>query len=351
MIELENKHQGQNAIVIMGGPSILENGYDLSLLNNCSGIIFLESKALTPRFLEYGIKPDYYMMFYPEKSRTNTLQQQFLQAISCGFELSRCLKKEYVEEWVDFKDRFDQYADIWRFSYPHKRFRIKKDVVLLNSPLSLLEKLPNMNLITYDKAYEADGFNINRLPNRVYEYTHDEKLTDSFDSYFNPKVVNGKLAIPNIGRVNSAAIALYPLLNYMGFKKVFFIGMDMSYLGALEFSSFYTFKSMHHFGRFFNNARPTFSYRFPRGTKNGIGHFIFSLIKNKYDMTKIFEDLSYDIRGLNGRFLREKNQYQDCEKLFNYNDIEFNNIFQPFKYAKPIPGINNISFNQFIKLR
>ena len=54
------------------------------------------------------------------------------------------LKKEYLDEWINFKDKFGEYADIWRIEYPHKRYRIKRNVVLDNSPLSLLDKFPNM---------------------------------------------------------------------------------------------------------------------------------------------------------------------------------------------------------------
>ena len=46
MIELKNKYNNKNAIIILGGPSILENNYDLSLLSNKDDIIFLESNEV-----------------------------------------------------------------------------------------------------------------------------------------------------------------------------------------------------------------------------------------------------------------------------------------------------------------
>lgn len=352
LIELKNKYQGRSAVIIMGGPSIIENNYDLSLLSNRDDIIFLESKALTPKFLEYGIVPDYYMMFYPEKTRTNTLQHHFIQALSSGFDLGPCLKEEHVQEWLDFKGNFGDIADIWRFAYPHKRYRIKKDVVLQNSPISLIDKLPKMKLITYDKAYDADKFAAVNIPNQVYTYTHNETLTDNLDNYFNPQVVNGKLTISNIGTINSAAIALYPILNYFGFKKVIFIGMDMSLLGSLEFSALYRFKSMKLFEKFFNSVRQSFSYGFPLGWKKGLLRFSYLMVKdvislninNLFSKNK-FDALSNDIWGLKSKFMRDRKQFRDCEIIFSHSDIEFINIYERFKYAMPIPKIKNIPFD------
>jgi hypothetical protein len=358
LIELNNKYQGRSAVVIMGGPSIIENNYDLSILSEMDHIIFLESKALTPKFLEYGIVPDYYMMFYPEKTRTNTLQYQFIQALSSGFDLGPCLKEKHVQEWLDFKDNFGNYADIWRIAYPNKRYRIKKDVVLQNSPISLIEKLPKMKLITYDKAYEADKFGAVNIPNQVYTYTHNETLTDNLDNYFNPEVVNGKLTISNIGTINSAAIALYPLLNYMGFTRVIFIGMDMSMLGHLEYASCYTFKSLKHFNKFVNYSRETFSAVFPRGISKGLKQFTSSILYDFRYMnikqllsTSRIKALDNDLFGLQRKFMRTKNEIRACRELFDYINVDYINVYEPsFKYAEPIPNIRNISFSSLTKI-
>jgi len=355
MNSLKEAYKDRTAVIIMGGPSIIENNYDLSLLSNRDDIIFLESKALTPKFLEYGIVPDYYMMFYPEKTRTNSLQHQFIQALSSGFNLGPCLKEEHVQDWFDFKENFGDYADIWRYAYPHKRFRVKRNIVLNNSPLSLLKHLPKMKLITYDKAYEADGFNEIKLSNPIFYYSHSESLEDNLENYFNPKIVNGKLTIPNIGTINSAAIALYPILNYMGFNKVIFIGMDMSILGHLEFSSYYTFLSLGHFSKFVNKSRETFSAVFPRGVSKGFKKFIQSNLHdlryaNKSQILSIdkFSTLKNDIFGLIGKYMRTKNEIKDCNKLFNFSNINFINLYESFKYARPISGAKNITFNDFI---
>ena len=146
------------------------------------------------------------------------------------------MNEKYIDEWHEFKNRFDKYTKIFRIAYPHKRFRIINNVILNNSPLSLLNDLPKMTLITYDSAFDADGMNHTNYPHKIYKYSHSDTHTINLEIYFNPVVLNGVLSITSMGSLNSAAIALYPLINYMWFKKVFFIGMDMSLLESLEYS-------------------------------------------------------------------------------------------------------------------
>jgi len=356
MHRLQNTHSGKNATIIFGGPSIIENGYDLSLLSQKDDVVFLESKALTPKFLEYGVIPDYYMMFYPEKTRTNTLQQQFIQSLSCGFELSKYLKEEYAKEWFEFRDKFGDYAKIGRIEYPHKRFRIKEKVILDNSPLSLISRFPNMKLITYDKAFVADGFSSIQLPNAIFKYTHDNNITNDFNKYFNPTLTDGRLRISSMGGVNSAAIALYPILNYMGFKKVSFVGMDMSILGQFEYSALYTFKSLNMFAKFVDAARKTYPGAFPLGVNKGLLRFVGSTFNDLKNMgilslfsSEKFKKLKYDAFGQQRKHMRTRAEFKHCNDLFNYSNIEFINVCESFRYSMPIDSIQNVSFNEYVK--
>ena len=357
LINLAGSYVGRNALIIMGGPSILKNNYDLTLINRDNFICFLESKALTPRFLHYGINPDYYLMFSPEKARTNTLQNQFIQALSCDFDLGPCLNDEYTTEWTDFCTNFGEYADNWRIEYLHKKYRIKRDIILKNSPLSLIGKLPNMVLLCNNKAYENDGIADINLNNKIMKYSlNDMVFTNNLDKYFNPEIDRHELIINYMGSINSSAIALYPILKFMGFSKIYFIGMDMSLLGSLEYSSLYTFKSMKLFHKFFNTARQTYSYRFPRGFNKGLFHFSSTLLKEVSTLNiknilslKKYENLTYDLFGLKGKYMRDRKQFTECSLLFNHcTDIEFVNVYESFKYALPIPGIKNISYEEFL---
>jgi hypothetical protein len=355
VINLKNSYTGQEAVVIFGGASIINNKYDLSLLSKNS-IIFLESKALTPHFKSFGIEPNYYFLPYPEKSRTNSLQHVFIQSISSGYKLEKSLKNKYLKSWIEFKDRFHEYADIWRLEYPHKKYRIKGGVALKNSPISLIEGFPNMGIITYEKAYNNDGFSLMNFSNKVYKYTHSNKVTQNIEKYLNPKIIDEKLTINSMGFINSAAISMYPILEYMGFKKVILIGMDMSMLGSMEFSAPYTFKSMEHYGKFFNASRQTFSHKFPRGLYKGLLRLSYSFFKDLYhfNVKKIFSREKYsnfykDIFGLSGKFMRERDQLKDVEIIFKNSKMEFINIYEPFEFSQKIPGIKNISYKEYLR--
>jgi hypothetical protein len=354
--ELRNKHSNMNAVVIFGGASIICNKYDLSLLSDNDDIVFLESKALTPEFQKFNIKPDYYFMPYPEKIKTNSLQHVFIQAISSGFKLEKVIKNKYINEWNNFKDKFDQYAKIWRIEYPHKRYRINNKVLLEKSPISFLKNFPDMSLITYDKAYDKDNFKDTGFPNKVYKYTHSKDQTNDINKYLNPKVVKGRLTLSNMGFVNSAAISMYPILEYMGFKKVILVGMDMSMLGSMEFSAPFTFRSMKHYGKFFNASRQTFSHKFPRGLYKGLLYFFYAFLKDliSFNVKKILSSKKYsrlykDVFGLGGRFMREKDQVKDAGEIFINSGMEFINIYEPSKFTLPIPKIKNISYSEYFK--
>jgi hypothetical protein len=355
MIGLKNSYKDKEAVVIFGGTSIITNGYDLSLLSKKNSILFLESKALTPYFKSFNIEPDYFFMPYPEKTRTNSLQHVFIQSISSGFNLENSLKKKYVQSWLSFKDNFGKNADIWRIDYPHKKYRIKSNIVLNDSPISLIQDFPNMKLITNDEAYKKDGFSSMNFPNEVLKYSHTSESTESIDKYFEPKNINGKLVIESMGFVNSAATSMYPILKYMGFKRVVLIGMDMSNLGSMEFSAPYSFKSIKHYGKFYNKSRHTFSHSFPLGFKNGMVRFCISFCrdliqKNTKDFfsLKKYKILHRNIFGLQGRYLRPKDEMQNCNELFIYKDLDFVNVYESFKFAKPIPAIKNVSYKDFI---
>ena len=89
------KIRRKKAIIIMGGPSILKNNLNLSLLKKRSDVIFIEPKALTRKFHEFNLKPDFLFATYPEKLRTNTLQYTFLQAIANNYDLTYSKRSIY----------------------------------------------------------------------------------------------------------------------------------------------------------------------------------------------------------------------------------------------------------------
>ena len=113
---------------------------------------------------------------------------------------------------------------------------------------------------------------------------------------------------------------------------------------------------MRHYNKFFNSNRLVFSYGFPKGQRWGILSFLKHLYENIFIANKsekthphIIKRLVYDIWGLNGKFMRERNQFSDYEMISKHSSIKFINIYQPTKYASKVPGMKNITFEEFIK--
>jgi len=359
LVNLKNKYENQKAIVIMGGPSILKNNLDLSVLNDRADIIFIEPKTLTKKFLEFGLKPDFIFATYPEKLRTNTMQYTFIQAISCGYDLESSLKKEFVNDWLNFVDNFGEYAEINRIRFPHKKYKIKREVVLKNSPYDLLASQPDINIIANQFALDRDGYKFLDLPNKLYTFDIDSQTVSkesNLETYLNPKIINQRIEVKSIDSMNSATIGMIPILNFLGFKQVCFIGKDMSMLGAMEYSGEYIFKSMKHYKKFHNASRKAFSYTFPKGFNIGLLSYIKNSLLGLYDNNKkemkqylLINKLLNDVLGLKGRFMRERVQFNDYKVIGEKSSIEFINIYKPTKYAQPVPGMKNINFDSFLK--
>ena len=347
---LKNKYQGEDAIIIMGGHSIIQNNLDLSLLNKKNSIIFLEPKSLTPKLHSFNLKPDYLLSIYPEKLRTNTMQYTFMQAIACDYDLESSLKKKYAKEWNNFVDDFAELAEIRRIRFPHKKYKVKSEIILKNSPYDLLNKYPDLPMICFDQAYDLDGTKKLNLPNKQYLFSMSSE-ENTIDNYLNPSIVNGKLVIHPNESLNSATIAIIPLMHFFGFKRVTFIGKDMSMLGAMEYSAPYIFKSMRHYKSFYNASRLAFSYGFPRGFNRGFLSLfknLFLIEANKINIINLLKKFKNDAFGLKGNFSRNKIQFKDYKNIIPRSNIEFLNVYTHTNYCRPVPGMKNIAFQDFI---
>ena len=116
--------------------------------------------------------------------------------------------------------------------------------------------------------------------------------------------------------MNSAAIGLYPLLRYLGFEEAYFIGMDMSILGSLEYAASYTFQSMAHFWWFWR--------------RNG----------------RVFNG-NYVSNGW--MFKRPQSEFDDLRLLWNEGPMRFTRVYDPWRHASPIDGIRTMSMAEFLK--
>lgn len=316
MIRLKGRYKGKAALNIMGGPSIIENRYDLSLIDKNKYTVFLESKALTPRFLQSGISPDFYMAFFPEKCQTNSFQQVVCQSFKAGIDLSGLLKEEYLGEYRLLKKRFNEYFEVWKPEKgAHKKFRLKNEVFLINSPFSLLSELKASSVIT-NRDFRKNYLALCENNSRIYEYSYSPLSQEfSLNKYFSPFEEEGRLMLNTFNHTNSAAIALFPLQYYMGFSRICFLGMDMSMFGSMEYSSIYTFRSLRHFAKFFKKAMPAFGAAFKPNAK---------------------------------KFMRPEEEFINLKELFSFREIEFINIYETSNIALPVEGARNITFREFL---
>lgn len=316
MIRLRDIYTNKTALVIFGGASIIENKIALEKLDKKRYTIFLESKALTPIFLQYDIQPDYYLMFFPNKCQSNAFQHVILQSFLANIDLVPLLRPELVPEYIFMKRHFNKYYEPWNEKKgPHKKYRYKVDKFCKNSPFDLLPNIPDARILSFKKTYLMYQTTCD-FSNEVYlcDEVQGKNVFD-LDDYFMVNEEGAQVAIKDYSFLNSAAIALFPILNYMGFKEIYFLGWDMSMLGSMEYAAPYTFKSMRHYEVFFNKAQRTFNANFKKNRK---------------------------------KFMRPKSEFDSIREILRYKRIRFKNIYVPYKYAAKIIGIENISFEQFL---
>jgi hypothetical protein len=316
VIRLNQAHRGDRAVVICGGPSLLAQRFDFNRLRERGFVVFVEAKALTPRLLESGIVPDYYLMLFPEKSKDNGLQNFVYRSLLAAYRIEPMLKPEHQKVAAEMRSRFDQYFESWQPNRPFKRYRWKRDVYLPDSPYDLLRKIPQTRVIA-DRNLLAEYFPGYAYGDRTFYF--DQSLAEKeFDAakYFSPVEQDGVIVLRCANQfLNSAAIALYPLLHYMGFGQVFFVGMDMSMLGSLEYAAPYTFRSMLHYWWFFHRTMHVF---------NG----------------------NYRANGF--LFTRPQSEFNDLRMLWGRSPTKFVRVYDPWRYSSRVDGIETVSVREFL---
>jgi len=199
----------------------------------------------------------------------------------------------------------------------HKRYRWRPGAYLRNSPYDLLCRMPQARILVHRRLIDQ------YFPDFAYAdrafYFGDAPREHAFDAdkYFNPIDDDGLVRVRCAHTfLNSAAIALYPLLNYMGFREVYFLGMDMSMLGVMEYAALYTFRTMAHFWWFFHSTRHVFNANYRRN-----GWF----------------------------FRRPQSEFDDIRLLWNRAPLKFVRVYEPWRYASPVDGIRTIGMDEFLR--
>ena len=317
MQRLKQVHAGQRAVVIFGGPSLIEQGFDFRALQRKGWVVFLDTKVLTPRFLASGLEPDYFLMMFPEKCKDNALQHYVFRSFLAQFNIGPFLKSGFQPVLADMRARFDEYFEAWKPEKgPHKRYRWRPDVFLKDSPFDLLPRLPASKFIANGSllAHYFPGFA--HLDRTYFMEQQPEPCEFSLERYFDPVERDQRLWLHTFrGVLNAAAIGLYPILHYMGFTQVYCLGMDMSMLGTMEYAAPYTFKSMWHFRWFFSRTNRVF---------NG------------------------DYRPNRPYYFRPASEFDDLRALAQGSPLRIVRVYEPHKYAAPVAGLPVMSIREFL---
>jgi hypothetical protein len=315
MQRLKNAYRGERAAVIMGGTSLIDQEFDLARLRSKGFVTFLESKALTPRFLASGLTPDYYLMLSADKSLSSAFHNWVFRAFLAGVRIEPFVKREFVPVVRELRQRFDEYFERGNVTRgAHKTYRWRPGVRPANSPYDLLPRLPDTRIIAEQSLLEkyCPGFD---GPQERYLY-HQQAQPEAFDlnQYYDVVESDGQVTLRNFSFLNSAAIALYPLLRYMGFRAVYFLGMDMSMLGSMEYGAPYTFRSMTHFRWYFWRTRHVFNAN--------------------YQPNRPW-------------YLRPKSEFEALKSVVAPSKIDLVRVFTPYRYAAAESAMPAIGEREF----
>ena len=314
MIRLKGAHQGDRAVVVFGGPSLMARGFDFGALRGRGFVTFLDTKALTPHVVRAGFVPDYYLLLFPEKAKAHSLHHVVFQSFLADYRIDPLLTRESRCVAEEMRASFDETFEPWRpHRGLHKKYRWRPGVFLRDSPFDLLDRIPASRIIV-NRPLVEHYFPDFQYADRTYYY---ESPPEPFvaDRYFNPTEEDGRVLVRCADTfMNSAAIVLYPLLNYMGFREAYFLGMDMSLLGSNEYSAPYTFRSMAHFWWFHR--------------RNG----------------RVYNS---NYRANGWMFARPQSEFNDIRQVWGQSPVRFTRVHEPWKYASRVDGIRTLSFEQF----
>lgn len=312
---LKNAYRGERAAVIMGGTSLVEQQFDFSRLRSKGVVTFLESKALTPQFLASGLTPDYFLMLSPEKCLSNGFHNWVFRASLAGVRLDGFVKPEFLPIVRDMRQRFDELFEPGTAGRgAHKRYRWRAGIRLADSPCELLRSLQATKLLAEQALLNKYCPNLSWANERYLYSQRPEPEPFSLDNYYGVIEDGDRVVVRNCSFQNSAANALYPLLQYMGFRTVYFLGMDMSMLGSMEYGAPYTFKSMLHFRWFFWRTSHVFNSRY---------------------------------RPNRPWYIRPRYEFDALKSLIDPGRIDLVRVFNPYRYTVPIEFMRTVSEADF----
>jgi hypothetical protein len=311
------KVQKKNAILICGGPSLEKRLNDIKNLSKSKNVIFIESRALTPGFVKSGIIPDYILAPYPEKLSQNGLHNYIYRSLLANVSIKYFIRKKYRFENNYIQKNFKKYFQTWKPEKGvHKKFKLKKNLYFKDSPIDLIKKYPKLKIITNKANFLAHFRNLH-IKNRILNINFNQKKNKfSYAKYFKPELNNGSIKIFTSNFLNSAAICFLPIINKLGFKKLYLLGFDMNMLGNMEYSAKNLFKSFFHFFLFFILVKKSFNANFKI-------NFPF--------------------------YLRPNSEFKDFENIFFHDPIKTYNVVDRSLFVGKIKNLKKINYNSFLK--
>ncbi len=259
----KNQYSNKSAVVILGGTSIDSYIDKLSLTDKNKFVIFAETKCISKKLYDQKIIPDYFICPFSIKLKDNYYQNFIFRSLMCNIDIKKFVKKKYFEEVDYLKNNFKVFYEDWRpHKGIHKKFIFKKNVFLKDSPYDNLKLFPKSNLIINEEDFKKnfDNFFYHNETIKIKFNSNNDKF--NLDEYYNVKNENGILNFKETNFLNSQSICHFPLLKFLGFKKIYFLGMDMNFFGSFEFDFRKIFKSKFHLYFFIFLIRKTLNGNF-----------------------------------------------------------------------------------------
>lgn len=312
---MKDIYKNKNAIVLLGGTSLKKYIHHLKNLDKSNNIIFCEPNCISDNLKKFEIYPDYVICPFSVKLKNNYFQSIIYRSFLRKINIKHFIKKKYHLEVDELKKNFDEIFEIWR---PHrginKRYKYKIDVYLKNSPYSKLQLFPETKIILNQEDY-YENFENEKIKNKIIKLKFEKKEEKlSVEEYFNINYFDNTFYLKESNFLNSQAICHFPILKFLGFEKIFFLGMDMNFFGNFSYDFREIFKSKYHLYLFLFVIRKTLNGNFK---------------------------MNFPI------YLRPKEEFDTLKSIIP----EKNNFFRIIDNDKytPVPKLNTLSINEFIE--
>jgi len=245
----------------MGGPSLYAKKVNLKELSNRFDLNIIESRAITPYLLRTGYKPDVIFVSEYEKLTHNAFHNFILRSVQSRIDLSPFLSIDFLENYRHLMSNYNDVFEVVESPWVHKRIRFKSNSLPVGSPARLVAHWDNVSIIAPKHCQTA--INQLGLNGDIFYFMKDETCGAQVQTSESlARTAEAVIKISSNNSTNSAGISLFPVLDHIHLKRAYFLGLDLSMMGAMEFSADRIFKTKLHFYYFMFLARRSFGANF-----------------------------------------------------------------------------------------